>query len=713
MVGNTFRLYRSGIHLADVIFEEGRIIYRYRDIYTNCWQEPEVYREEENIYNKKYDMDLIAVRGILEEMEGSMALANEESLKLKDGCIYYKQEEIKKNLGHQTLWIQTWAQRHKRFPLDFVTVDNKPVGFVVPRREDCTVLVKTGYEEFTPQGLWMEESLSKCDYTIDYLGTTMVKMEDGIGLATDIWLPKGKFMESRFPTIFIRTPYGKQRVFESQLRFVQRGYALVVQDVRGREASEGDFASKPSEKEDGDAALNWIAQQEWCDGNIGMIGGSYLGFVQWAAASNGNPHLKAIVSIVTAGSPFVDLPRKGGTMASGVLAWSFAMAEKNFHPEAMVRDDWEQILKLRPIQDIPQKVLGKNIPFWDEYMKHNTNDEFWEQSSWRIHGDKIKVPALIVSGWFDDNGQGSLEAWKMNAEFGRKNIKMVLGPWMHKANSTRDIGEISFGNNALRYDLDLMFLKWFDRHLKGVENGIDIGLPVEYYCLGSNQWKKAKQWSPEKVIWQKWYIDSKGKAKGSHGDGCLTKEREYHSLWDSYLYNPQEPVPQIIDISDNELNTPANYKEIEKRQDVLVYTSEILEDDLTIAGEIYADIYAASTARDTDWLLRLTDVDEEGNSFRLVDGIYRAKYANDFKEEKPLTPGEIRKYRINMFHIANTFKKGHRIRLQVTSSAENLVFPNHNTGNDFATDTEYVIAEQKIYHGEGYESCIYLPVLKE
>ena len=330
---------------------------------------------------------------------------------------------------------------------------------------------------------------------------------------------------------------------------------------------------------------------------------------------------------------------------------------------------------------------------------------------WSRNGEKVRVPSLIVSGWFDDNGQGSLEAWNMNKRNNRNHARMILGPWMHKANSTRDIGKIGFGNNAIRYDIDLEFQKWFDRYLKNRDTVPEDKLGVEYYTTGRDSWDFSSTWTPEEAKPTRIYLDSGGNANSSDGDGGLKWQNDYGSNFDTYEYDPGNPAPHLIDLSDNELNIPADYSEVEKREDVLVYTSDELQEDLTVSGEIFAEIYASSSARDTDWVVRLTDVDPSGKSRRLVDGVYRAKYVNEFREETLLEDGEIRKYTINMFHASNTFKKGHRIRVQVTSGAENLVFPNQNTGRHFAEDTEYIIAKQKIHHSEAYPSHIILPVM--
>ncbi|WP_422486904.1 CocE/NonD family hydrolase [Gudongella sp. DL1XJH-153] len=710
MGNQNYKLYRSGIHLADIYFQDIEIFHSKRDIFNNNWSEINTYDKEENIYKDKYNIDIVEIQRNLEKYN-RLIFTNFNEYSFNEDIIYQKKSRDELSYFENKEDVIVWAQRKKRYPMDIILYKNEVVGFIVTNREECIVLVKDGYEEYTPQDLWEKAKISKDEFRVKKLEDYMVSMRDGVKLATEVWIPETKENNTKFPTVFIRTPYGKDRISESQLRFVQRGYVLVIQDVRGREKSQGEFSSKGSERLDGDDSLNWISQQSWCDGNIGMYGASYLGYVQWAAASTGNPHLKAIVSIVTAGSPFGDLPRKGGTMASGILAWIFAMSKKNFYPEAMERDDWDQIVKIRPIKDIPEKILGKPILFWDNYMNHSLYDEFWELMDWSKQGDKINVPSLIISGWFDDNGQGSLEAWSVNAKYNRENMKMILGPWLHKANTNRDIGDIGFGNNAIRYDIDLAFQKWFDRYLKNIDTGIDKEAAVDYYVQGSNKWKDSNTWTPEKAERKNLYLDSLGQANSSKGDGKLRWEKKFNHDYDEYSYDPYDPTPHLIDLRENELNVPANYRDIEKRKDVLVYTSDVLEEEVTIAGEVFTDIYAETSAKDTDWVVRLTDLDMEGNSRRLVDGVYRAKYIDDFKKEALLSKGEIRKYRINMFHTSNTFKKGHMIRVEITSSAENLVFPNQNTGNDFSTDTEYVIAQQRIYHSKEYPSKISIPVI--
>jgi putative CocE/NonD family hydrolase len=702
-----FEHYESGIHNANIVFTKDGVLHSKKDIYTGNW--PDLCPLSEG--DGEYNMPVSQLDSRFAELNRADWEGN-RYLEFSWGHKYERYLEVDGDVEGLRQKSVIWAQRDAKFPVDIIVKGNDIIGFICTKRDGCSMLVKPGYRNLTPLKQWDHPQLSAPNHTVKHLGNFMVPMEDGVKLSTDVWLPADLPEGTRVPTVLVRTPYGRYRFGKVELRFVLRGYAVVAQDTRGREDSEGMWIPLTTEIEDGNNTLNWIANQPWSDGNVGMIGGSYGGFVQWAAAASGNPHLKAIVSLVTAGSPFVDIPRKGGTLVSGMLAWAFAMADKRANFDAMVRDDWDQVLNIRPLRDIPQKALGREIPFWNEWMDHPDYDDFWKKSDWTLYGDKINVPSLLISGWYDDDGMGTTEAWEMNEKNARDNQRLILGPWYHQANSTRDIHNVPFGNNAIRYDLDLLYLKWFDRFLKGIPNGVESEARVQYYMVGQNQWKESCKWPPEDVEHIDLFLHSDGNAKTSAGDGRLDYTAPGKEKCDNYSFDPGDPAPYLIEVSENECSVPENYKEVEQRQDVLVYTSEPLQQDLAIAGDVHAVLYASSSARDTDWVVRLTDVDENDNSIRLSDGIIRARYRNSFEKPELLEPGKVEAYHIKMTKIANVFKKGHRIRVQVTSGAKNLVFVNHNTGNDPADDTEFVVARQSVYHDSQYPSHIKLPVVR-
>lgn len=687
-----FKLYQSGIHRADVRFECGDVLVSERDILTLSF-----------LPERKFSNDEIT--GIKEKFLIDLGYINSNSDKLKDilktspnsceldGQVFERHQDYK----------NIYAAMKGTAPHDFLFMDGDIRGVIVSGRECVTVLVQESYEDFTPLKLWKQTQVSEAKYPISHIGKIMVPMRDGVKLAMEVWLPKGK---AKCDTILVRTPYERLGNYFGYYKYVMRGYAVCIQDVRGRGDSEGEWIPKFHEREDGSDTLDFIAAQSWSTGNVGTIGGSYLGCVQWAMASSGNPHHKAIVSIVTSGDPFFDLPRKGGTLSSGVMAWAFSVKEQHFNKSFMQRDDWDKILEMRPIKDIPKKVFGSEIPFWTKWCEHETYDEFWRKCNWFEDRDKIasgKVPALIISGWYDDNGNATSQAIETVEGYPDDSRKVVLGPWMHNANSCREIHGVAFGTNAIRYDIDLLHLMWLDNKLSGIDNGVDSGSPVEFYLVGENSWVQSRNWPSENVARTEMFLSSKGR---------LEYSPEVNNAADEYEFDPLAPAPHLIDISENEICVPENYIEVDKRDDVLTYTSEPLNEDLKIAGDLTAEFYVSSTAPDTDFVVRLTDVDPDGNSIRLCDGLLRAKFREGFDKIKLLEPGKVKKIVIRTTKIANTFKAGHRIRLSITSGAENYIFPNNNTGNNFFEDCEYKKCKNKIHHGKDYPSKIFIPVLK-
>ncbi len=701
-----FRFYRSGSHTADFVFGKSGIEYRIRDIETDLWP----HFRDFDPGSTEFDGLMPIVFTCLQETKG-VDFSSSDKITLPSGKNYCRYTNIKGIVEGQKSEAWIWAMQGSGLPVDIIEEGGSIIGFIMTARDRCNILVRAGYEDLTPLKLWKDPVLSPDIHNVKSIGTYNVIARDGASLATDVWLPCLSEESDRYPAVLIRTPYGRFSNIEYWYRFVRRGYALVVQDIRGRDDSDGEWVPYKYDREDGDDTLNWIAGQSWSDGSVGMIGASYLGNVQWAAASSGNPHLKALVSMVTSGPAFVDIERKGGTYASGSLAWTFMMADRRMNREALKRDDWEEVLSIRPIKDIPLKALGRDIHFWDEDMKHPDNDGYWQNIDWTQKSDKIDVPSIIISGWYDDNGMGSTAAWEMNEKNNRANQKLIYGPWFHQFNSTREIHQVSYGNNAIRYDLDVLCMRWFDRFLKNIENGVENEPAVQYYLVGENKWETADKWPPEQAVYKNFYIHSQGNAASCCGDGLLDTDSPVEEPFDTYIFDPKDPAPFLIDVSENEMNVPGNYKEVNERKDVLVYTSAPLEHDLTIAGNIYAEIYAASSARDTDWVVRLEDVDEQGNSIRLTDGILRARYRKSFEKPELLHSGKVEKYEIRMAKIANVFKKDHRIRVSITSGAKNLIFPNHNTGNNVPDDIEMLCATQEICHNTQYPSHVKLPVI--
>lgn len=558
---------------------------------------------------------------------------------------------------------EAYIQRNKKFGKDLLYEHGKIYAVLMPGRDYTAVLVEKGKEEKTILRAW-EELSCRDIFQVKFQGTFFVETRDGERLATDVYLPvrEAGANVGKVPAVLVRTPYGKGNHAEMYYRFVQRGYAVVIQDTRGREDSTGRWQPNYYEVEDGDDTLNWIAAQEWSDGQAAMTGGSYLGYVQWAAAASGNPHLKAMLSSVCAGSAFADLPRRGGCFTSGMLAWAFAMSEQRMREDLMCREDWDDVLDLRPLETIPEKALGREIPFLTEWLKHEDLDEFWKRSSWKERYSGSPVPALIMSGWFDDNGMGTTEALDLVRDWPEGTWKAILGPWKHSGNAEYDLHGIPMGQDALRYDIDLICMMWLEHFLKGVENGIEKSPKVLYYTLGENRWKTSETWPPQ----------------------CVKIQRmDLHSEKNSYVYDPDCPATHIIDMSENELEVPENYTEEEKREDYLVYTTDVLKEPVTVTGDLQVHLFVSCDCPDTDFVFRLLDVDENGRSVKLADGVISAKYREGFECPVYMEEGNIYEIPLRTTKISNTFLPGHRIRFTVTSSAKNFIFPNSNTEKGF------------------------------
>ena len=687
----TFRLYVSGIVYGVLELEENGVRIQALDPTTAEFSPAHPLTEEENEFFRRFvHMDLAAMPALFAACEQGFSGKPEET-DLKDGRRYCSEDGC---------W---YMQREVKFPNNVLMEGGRVVAVACPTREMAVFLVEDGWEEKTVLGRWKEVWADQPIYPVRYAGMFSVPMRDGVKLSTDVYLPEG--IGEGVPAVLVRTPYGKEENRESYYRYVQRGYAVVIQDVRGRNLSEGEWIPNYYEVEDGDDTLSWIAAQNWSNQRVGMVGGSYLGYVQWAAAASGNPYLKALISVVCAGSPFVDLPRRGGALTSGMMAWAFSVSRQKFCPELMERSDWEEVLDIRPIGAIAEKALGYRVPFLEKWADGGDYNDFWRRSNWRERSVGARIPALIQSGWFDDNGMGTTEALELVHDYPEGMRKVILGPWQHSGNSRYDLHGVPFGNNALRFDLDFIYFQWFEHFLKDVDNGIEKTAPVEYYTVGENRWKTAGNWPVPDTRVEALYLDSKEGANTSSGDGALSWSAPENEAFDGYDYDPENPSTHIIDMSENEIEVPEDYTEEEKRQDILCYTTEPLENDLVITGDLTVELFVSSDAPDTDFVVRLTDVDERGRSIKLADGILSARYRNGFAKAEFMEPGQVYPLSIRTTKISNCFRRGHRIRLTVTSSAKNFIFPNSNTREGFNSQIN-VVAHNQIHHGGRYASRI-------
>jgi len=675
--------YISGILYGTFEKDGKKIYYKWLDPLTSLFSGYSELDEEKNKPLFAWaNLDVLRELNHIEEYERAFA-GQKSGVKTESG--YYSQREP-----------GLYVQRNTVSPVDLLFKDGKLIAFICPARESCAVLVRDGYEKDTILSRWREYPAGEARHSVKFAGTFSVMTRDNIRLATDVYLPDG--VREKLPAILVRTCYNKSRNKHLYYRYVQRGYAVVIQDVRGRDESEGDFIPH-HEAEDGDDTLNWIAAQDWSNGKIGTIGASYLGGVQWSMASSGNPHLAAMISIVTSGSAFVDMPRKGGLFASGMLAWAFMMAERTSNPKLMERNDWDELLNIRPLEDIAPRALGMKIPFLDHWLAHTDNDGFWQKGDWFQRSSGRQVPALIMSGWFDDNGMGTTQAIDLTNDYPTETRKVILGAWNHNANTRYDIHGVPMGEQALRYDLDLIFLQWFDFHLRGIQNGIGKTPPVEYFTLTENRWKSAESWPPSICKPQSFYL----------GKGGALLDKPTESGADSYAYDPRNPAIHMVDISENELAVPEEYTDVEKRTDVLCYTTAPLERNIAVSGDINVELFISSDAVDTDFIVRLTEVEKNGRSVKYADGMLCAKYRDSFKTPIFLEKGKVYKLNIRTTKISKMFATGNRIRFTVTSSAKNFAFPNSNTMGGYNSE-KMLVAHNAVHYGKQFPSRIILPV---
>lgn len=400
--------------------------------------------------------------------------------------------------------------------------------------------------------------------------------------------------------------------------------------------------------------------------------------------------------------------RKKANDTSGT--WDDVKAEEDW-----VNSNRRKWYSYRPLIDLP--ILKKYAPEYYEWLQHPDQTEWWDFVNVEDDFTKFTIPVFLLSGWYDA-GYGprgaSLAYQKIQeeaaSETAKKNTKLVLGPWNHTSLNTRKthFGEMEFYESAgLDYDSEL--LNWFDEHLKEIPNQSKLP-PVSIFVMGENKWLAENEWPLSRVMPTDFYLHSTGNATVSKADGILSNEVPGQEQSDSYVFDPANP---LWDIS-FEKSYPYDQRDNENRKDVLVYTSAPLKDDLTVVGEVVAELFVSSSAKDTDFSITLTDVYPDGKSINLSGmdaGYLRMRYRNGFDKQELMKPGEVYKIKIGQLYTANLFKKGHRIRVQITSSKAPHYDPNPNTGTEIATEKNLISAVNIIHHSKKYPSKLILPVI--
>jgi putative CocE/NonD family hydrolase len=553
-------------------------------------------------------------------------------------------------------------------------------------------------------------------------------MRDGAKLRLDIFRPRG---EGRFPAILQQTPYNKNGAAARGKQFAARGYVVVNVDSRGRFESEGDWDPfSPKHKTDGFDLVQWVADQKWCTGKVGTYGLSYMGWTQWWTATQAPPALKAIVPEVAPPDHFLNCPYQNGILVCWMVDWAGSMSGRLPHSAGPGAYGGFAVQREQAYRQLPYLDFDKSrhyLPndWWRKWMTQNTaSGQYWRDIAYQTADDyaRVTVPSLAISGWFDANFPGTpgnyLGMKKHGGTPAARKPRMVIGPWEHIINRHREAAGVDFGPQAL-IDWDGYVCRWFDYHLKGIDNGVLNDPPIHLFVMGRNQWRTATDWPLPETQFTPYYLHSGGHANSTSGDGTLHITPPGEEEPDRFTYDPDSPTPSA-DFRNGHIDGPRDISSSAARQDVLVYTTPELAEDVELIGPVTAKLYAATSAHDTDWMLRLSDVTPDGRALFLAEGVMRARHrdpqrqgAFNAQQLSTIKPGEAYEYSIDFWRpTGNRFARGHRIRIEISSSYYPYYLRNLNTGEDnISLAREPVVAQQTVFHDSARPSHVVLPVI--
>ncbi len=594
------------------------------------------------------------------------------------------------------------------------------------------IFIREGYEDLT--AIIEEDPLLSRPVFKFSKQTVMIPMRDKIRLATYLYLPE--LPGEKFPVILIRTPYKKEMAELNASFYAPRGYVVAVQDCRGRFASEGKWKPFIFEAQDGYDTIEWLAEQPWSNGKVGMIGGSYVGWVQLWAAVERPPHLITIIPNVAPPDPFFNIPYEYGAFFTlGALWWAEILekeATADLSGKTMIQINerkYEKILKELPVFKLDKKILGKKNSYWREWIKNNSNNAYWQKVNFMEKLSSLNLPVFLQSGWFDGDGIGS----KLNYSYLKKSknpyIKLILGPWGHTDTAHSKVGEYEFREALI--DLFSLYLKWFDYWLKGIENNILNEPLVKIFVMFANRWLEGNTYPLENTKFKPLYISSEKGANSLKGDGQLSWQLPDRTRdFDQYTYDPADPTPAPVYYFKSEEELEKEKKEgikaeeefqkiyqfyentLSKRSDILVYETPPFEKSVIIAGPLSAILYASSSAPDTDWFVSLTHIDENGKPLRLTKGTLRARFRNSLSRAELLQTNKIYEFTIDLWHTGIEVKKGCRLRVEISSAYFPLFSRNLNTGGHNEMEKKFQKAVNRIYHSSEYPSRLILPVIE-
>jgi putative CocE/NonD family hydrolase len=573
----------------------------------------------------------------------------------------------------------------------------------------CALFLRVASADMQTRPAAAGGNIGRYEVTVEH--NLMVPMRDGVRLSTDVYRPVG---EGPFPVILIRTPYGgtsTPATVATYSSYARRGYVVVSQDVRGRFDSEGGWYPYINEINDGDDMQQWAGTQPWSNGSVGMLGGSYLASAQWLPARMGNPHLKAIVPAVTPFNYYHDVAFVGGALSlSSRVGWAIGVGGRTGQTTPT---GWEEKLRHLPLITM-DRHLGWDLPHWQDWVRRPSYDAYWQVIDNEAQIPNISAAVFNIGGWYDIFLKGTLASYTgmikgAKTETARRGQKLLIGPWPHGWNRQKT-GELDFGPEAV-IDGDEIQLRWLDYWLKGEKNGVLDEPPVRLFVMGENKWRGEREWPLARTRFTKYYFHSRGSAKTLDGNGTLSTQLPGAEPADTFVYDPDRPVPTVGGSNMTIPAGPVDQRGVEGREDVLVFTSAPLESDLEVTGPINVTLYAASDAKDTDFTAKLVDVHPDGRAYNLQDGIIRARYRESASQPTLIEPGKVYQYAIDLWATSNLFKRGHRIRVDISSSNFPRFDRNPNTGDAFGVDAKLQKATQTIHHDERYPSHITLPVI--
>ncbi|CAN5499436.1 CocE/NonD family hydrolase [soil metagenome] len=564
-------------------------------------------------------------------------------------------------------------------------------------------------------------TVSAADYPIPrLLLDTRVPMRDGVELSADIYLPREQ--TGPVPAVLVRTPYDNtaQAWLDIATVLAGNGYAVVLQDVRGRGDSDGSWEPFINEGSDGYDSIEWVAAQSWCDGKVGMMGGSYLGYVQWIAARELPPHLTAMVSTAAAGRWMEEAPFNAGIFTSYWMWWLNLVGGRTMQQGVLAKPripSWPEIFTHRPLRDA-DLALGRTNTVWRKWLEHSTFDDYWKSISLRGHFQHIDLPVMHITGWFDGDQWGELFLWNgmIDESPAAEKQWLVSGPWDHAGTRVPkdSLGGREFGPTAI-VDMLTIHLRFFERWLKGVENGQDADPKVRIFAMGENEWRDHEVWPPAGTTATPFFLHSGGRANTIAGDGRVTTSAPAGSEIpaDTYRYDPNDPTPSVPDVSTLPFgdSTLDNRWKLD-REDTLVYTSEPLAEDLEITGHPRAVLFATSDCIDTDWHLSLCDVAPDGRSDVITSAALRAAYREGIDAQpSSIEPHQVYEYHLEFMATSNVWKAGHQLRITIASADFPSSSRNPNTNAPIGHDEISVVAQNSIIHTPEHPSRLLLPVV--